>query len=417
MSEPKIDDALLAQMTDLFAYLRSLEQSWPLLTHLNAWPATVEYVQPHARFFKAFKDVVILGTGGSSLGGQALTALREDANGAADHDTAPTLHFIDNIDAHTFAHMLETLDPKTTAVLAISKSGNTAETLTQVLTLIQTWGDRFSPAAQMRILTEPNANAMRAVAAHYQITCLDHPLDVGGRFSVFTAVGLLPAMIAGVDCTRFCEGALDTYMTAIAADAGSCAPLLSAVAHSGYVKLGVSELVIFAYADRLSKYADWFCQLWAESLGKKDASGLSHGTTPVRAIGTIDQHSQLQLYLDGPKNKHFTVITSKAQTPTVAVDASAIVHPAIQTLHGHTLGALMLAEQQATIDTLRNSGCPVRAVTLDQVDAYSLGTLMMNAMLETLLMAQIWHVDPFNQPAVEDGKVRAFELLGQMKSA
>ncbi len=406
-------------MTDLwknadavFSYIQTLESSWSLIQHVQKANQTIKELQPHVDAFSKFKDVIILGTGGSSLGGQALTAL---ATTSGTKQTHPTLHFLDNIDSATFQSVLTRLDPLTTGVISISKSGNTAETLMQTLTLLQTW-KTFAPKTHMRIITEPKANAMREVATAYDITCIDHPVDVGGRFSVFTCVALLPAMIVGIDVARFCAGANESFLNAINATVETCPPLAGALMQVAYHHQGISQSILMAYANKLGKLCEWFAQLWAESLGKKNDAGISVGTTPIKAIGTVDQHSQLQLYLDGPRDKFFTILTLETQTLLSPITLpTGVSHPSITAIVHHSMGELMIAEQKATIDTLRHHGCPIRHIELTQLDAHNLGSLMMYFMLETLAAARFWNVNPFNQPAVEDGKVRALDYLAKMK--
>jgi glucose-6-phosphate isomerase len=404
---PALINDLMQQAGPIFKYLQELKNSWPLITHLTKAKHTIESLRPHAAHFQTYTDVVILGTGGSSLGGQAITALAD----VRTPKVTPTLHFIDNIDSATFSALLARLSPATTGVLAISKSGNTAETLMQTLTLLQTW-QTFNPSTQMRIITENKANAMRDVAAAFAIQCIDHPDDVGGRFSVFTCVGLLPAMIKGLDVVAFCDGALESFEQAISATVETCSPLSGALIQVAHTHNAISTTVLFAYSNQLSKLCEWFAQLWGESLGKKDAAGHAHGTTPVKAIGAIDQHSQLQLYLDGPRDKFFTFLTTNTQTPTVKLDLHpSLTHPSVTALNNRSLGDLMIAEQNATIDTMRRHGCPLRNMTIDYIDEANVGALMMHFMLETLATAKFWAIDPFDQPAVEEGKVLAIEYL------
>ncbi len=396
----------------VFSYIKTLESTWPLIKHVQQAAHTIKALQPHANTFKKFKDVIILGTGGSSLGGQALTALATPSLYAK--QTQPTLHFLDNIDSTTFQSVLTHLDPSTTGVLSISKSGNTAETLMQTLTLLQTW-KTFTPKTHMRIITEPKTNAMREVATTYEITCIDHPLDVGGRFSAFTCVALLPAMIVDIDVAAFCEGANESFLNAVNTTAETCPPLAGALMQVAYQRQGISQAILMAYANQLGKFCEWFAQLWAESLGKKDDSGVSVGTTPIKAIGTVDQHSQLQLYLDGPRDKFFTILTLETQTPLSPISLpTGVMHPSITAIANRSMGDLMIAEQKATIDTLRHHDCPIRHIELTHLDANNLGSLMMYFMLETLAAAQFWNVNPFNQPAVEEGKVLALDYLAKM---
>ncbi|MES2252174.1 MAG: glucose-6-phosphate isomerase [Pseudomonadota bacterium] len=397
---------LWRQAGDIFTYIKDLRITWPVIAHLEKSSETIEQLRPVAAAFQTYTDVVILGTGGSSLGGQALTAL-------ANNSTTPALHFIDNIDSTTFHGILNHLNPATTGVLTISKSGNTAETLMQTLTLIQTW-QTFQPATQMRIITENKPNAMRDVAATYNIPCIDHPNDVGGRFSVFTVVGLLPAMIKGLNVSAFCEGAREAFQNANDATAETCQALAGALIQVAHKHQGISTTVLFAYSNQLSKFCEWFAQLWAESLGKKDATGTAHGTTPIKAIGAIDQHSQLQLYLGGPRDKFFTFLTTNEQHPLAPLKLPrTLTHPSITPLNNRSMGDLMIAEQNATLDTMRLHGCPLRHITIEAIDEANLGSLMMYFMLETLAAAKFWNVDPFDQPAVEEGKILAIEYLNK----
>lgn len=414
----------------LIFYIKSLETDWPLWQHLQNYGSLIDMLHVHVTPLSLYKDVIVLGTGGSSLGGQALCALAKKHEPS---EPSPHIHFLSNIDPHTFKTHVMCFDPKTTAVISISKSGNTAETLMQTLTIIDIFKDKgFNPSDQMRIITEPCANAMHAIAAAYGIQTLAHPLDVGGRFSVFTVVGLLPALLQKIDGKSFCQGAMDTFQRTIHFVKGLTAdkdisikdmpfdgssPLLGALSHAGFVSEGIDQLVIFVYADRLVKFADWFCQLWGESLGKKNQQGQSLGTTPIRSVGTIDQHSQLQLYLDGPRNKHFRVITLHNQIELSAPlddTHTQFTHPALVSLKGRTMGDLMIAEQKATIDTLRAFNRPVSVIELDTCSPYHLGALMMHSMLETLALAHLWQINPFDQPAVEDGKKRALVYLKDM---
>ncbi len=422
---PALIDDLWQKADDVFDSLKNLSSTWPVLHGLKSAQSVIDGLKPHAAAFKKYENVVILGTGGSSLGGQALTALsnQNQADNVAEPNKkpestktqeptkSPELHFIDNIDSSTFHTLLSTLNPLTTGVLAISKSGNTAETLMQTLTLLQTW-NAFDPTAQMRIITENKDNGMRDVARHYTIECIDHPDDVGGRFSVFSCVALLPALIKGIDVSAFCHGALSAYFELEHSSPKTCQALSGALLQVAHAQSGVGTTVLFAYSNALAKFCEWFCQLWAESLGKKDVQGNAQGTTPVKAIGAIDQHSQLQLYLEGPRDKFYTVITCEKQQPTIALDLpDSLKHPSVTALNHRSMGELMTAEQNSTIDTLRRHGCPLRRMAIDTLDEANLGSLMMHFMLETLAAARFLNVNPFDQPAVEEGKVLAIEYL------
>ncbi|HUK08267.1 MAG TPA: glucose-6-phosphate isomerase [Stellaceae bacterium] len=365
-------------------------------------------LRPIATQFRRFADVVVLGTGGSSLGGQTLCALA--ARGAS-----PRMHFMDNIDPATFEELLGALDLAHTGVIAISKSGGTAETLMQFLILLQRLNDRCGRDALARhcvVVTEPTANPMRRLAEREAIHCIDHDPEIGGRFSVLTNTGMLPALIAGLDAVAARRGAEVVLRETLAAEN----PRDSAVAVGAAVVMGLAEhrglkiSVLMPYVDRLASFGLWYRQLWAESLGKE-----GKGTTPVRALGTVDQHSQLQLYLDGPADKVLTLLmldqTGRGERVGSELTAS---DPDLAYLSGRTMGDLLEAEQVATAESLMQRGRPTRVIRLRALNEESLGALFMHFLLETLMAADLLGISPFGQPAVEHGKVLARRHLGAM---
>jgi len=359
------------------------DRSLPLL-HLPAARADLDALAPLAKRYREFDAVVVLGTGGSSLGGAAVAALLGD----------PAL--------------------ARTRFLVVSKSGSTAETMTQFLialeALIAAEG-KTAPGRQMTVIAEPGDNVLRRVAGAHGMTALDHDPKVGGRYSVLSLVGLLPALIAGQDAFALRQGALEvlnaTLGAAVPADAPAAVGAALSVAFAR--ERGASQMVLLHYSDILTKFGLWYRQLWAESLGKD-----GQGTTPVPAVGAVDQHSQLQLYLAGPRDKLYTLVlidragTGHRVSPALAAD------PALAYLAGRTMGDLMEAEQRATADTLVRNGRPVRVLRLQRLDERALGAMMMHFMLETILAARLMGVDPFDQPAVEEGKVLARNYLGEM---
>lgn len=371
------------------------------------------------RFRETFDDVVVLGTGGSSLGGQTLGALTHWPPSAPRWQTAqPRVHFLDNIDPQTFATLYNAVDLSRTGVIVISKSGSTAETATQffhtVAEIIKRVGEK-AVGEQVVAITEPAANgkenALRRAAKRWNIPVLEHDPGVGGRYSVLTNVGLLPAMIAGVDGRKVRAGAkaaLDQTLGAkdpSASDAAVGAALnVALLRHKG-----CTQSVLMPYVDKLFPFAFWYRQLWAESLGKD-----GNGTTPINALGTVDQHSQLQLYLNGPKDKFYTLVFGPAAGKGPLIDPKLATEPDFSYLVGRTMGDLLDAEQRATAATLVRNGCPVRILRLQKVDEAALGAMMMHYMLETIIAADLLGVDPFDQPAVEEGKMLARQYLGEM---
>ncbi len=351
----------------------------------------IELFKVAASRFADFEDVIILGTGGSSLGGQALYALSTQKK--------PRLHFLDNIDPHSFTSLFQKVDLKKTGILAISKSGSTVETLLQLLTCLQHIQGK-GLKAHCIVITEPTDNPLRELAEAQKWPCLDHPTTVGGRYSCFSVVGLLPAILAGLNPYSFREGAREVLHHHLNEDSP---PALMGAAMSVYLEKYHQKTlsVMLPYADQLDLFSLWYCQLWAESLGKS-----GKGTTPISALGTVDQHSQLQLYLDGPKDKFFTLIA-----PSWKGQGDRIHLSPIPEFIGKSMGDLFAAEQRATYETLIRHKCPTRLITLDRIDEYNLGALMMHFMIETILTSYLIGVDAFDQPAVEEGKRLAREYL------
>lgn len=400
-------------------YEAVLARTGPALDRLRDWHATgglpllalpdarddLAALEPVAeRFRRNFDDVVVLGTGGSSLGGRSLYTLADAGWGPP--KGAPRLHFMDNVDPHSFDALRAALDPARTGLLSISKSGGTAETMAQTLLCLDWLGAEKDRAT---IVTEAADNPLRRLAERYGFTVLDHDPGVGGRYSVLSLVGMLPALIAGLDAVAIREGAAGVLHASLRAGApADSAPAVGAALNVALAEAkGVNATVVMPYSDRLGPFALWFRQLWAESLGKD-----GKGTTPINAVGTVDQHSQLQLYLAGPNDKMFTIVMTESGGD--GLNTAIAADPALDYLSGRSLGDLLDACQRGTADTLAVSGRPVRVMMVDRVDEKALGALMMHYMLETIVAAHLWGVDPFDQPAVEDGKQRARRYLDAM---
>jgi len=364
-----------------------------------------------ARLRSGATDIVFLGTGGSSLGGQALAQLAGHAvPGIGLLREGPRLHFMDNLDPETYAGLLAKLPLGQTRFVAISKSGGTGETLMQTIAALAAVKDA-GLAAQIPDLflglTEPAApgkpNGLRALLGAHKVALIDHHTGIGGRYSVLTNVGLLPAAVAGVDIAAIRGGAAAGLARVL--DGDEVAPAMGAALA---VALAPSKpiAVMLAYADRLERFTRWYVQLWAESLGKNGG-----GTTPIAALGPVDQHSQLQLFIAGPRDKLFTVVTVGSGGRGPRIDAGLARLAGESDFAGKTIGDLVAAQGRATIETLARNGCPVRSIHLPRLDPESLGELLMHFMLETILAAHLMGVDAFDQPAVEEGKVLAKRYL------
>jgi glucose-6-phosphate isomerase len=370
-------------------------------------PERQDDIEAASRLAKDFArdagTIFVLGIGGSSLGGQALLE-------AAPPFRGPRIVFLDNPDPVTIERAIAAADLKTARFVAISKSGGTAETLAEVLVAadaIRSKGGGNSLKRHFAVVTEAKPSALRRFAEDIGCPILDHPLQIGGRYSVLTAVGVLPAILMGLDARALRKGALQVLhhapMKASAVATGVA--LHAALAQEGRLR----ETVLWAYSDRLKTFGAWWRQLWAESLGKD-----GQGSTPVAALGPVDQHSQLQLFLDGPGKALFTLIdTAPAGTgPTIpAGDAKAL---GLGYLAGRRLGDLVDAEARATLGALVARGRPVRHIRVPRLDERAMGALFMHFMLETIVMGRLMGVDPFGQPAVEEGKVLARQYLDGM---
>ena len=360
-------------------------------------------------------DVVFLGTGGSSLGGQTLAQLAGHAvPGVGALRDGPRLHFMDNLDPESYALLLARAPLATTRFVAISKSGGTGETLMQTiaaLDAVRAAGLSARIGANFLGISEPPAgkrNGLRELLKPDGVPVLDHDPNVGGRYSVLTNVGLLPAAVAGLDIAAVRAGAAAALAPVLAgkppAEVPACvgAALCVALAASR----GKTISVLMAYADRLERLTRWYVQLWAESLGKDHK-----GTTPIGALGPVDQHSQLQLYIAGPRDKLFTIVTVGTAGRGPRMEARLAALAGEPDFAGRTIGDLVAAQGRATPETLARNGCPVRTIHLDRLDEASLGELLMHFMLETIVAAHLLGVDPFDQPAVEEGKVLAKTYL------
>jgi len=406
-------EPVLAQTADSLAELREVREKseLPLLELPRARDDLIQPAAVAERLRRSSDQVVLLGTGGSSLGGQTLAALAESPFGP--RAGRPNLHFLDNIDPATFEALLDTLDLSRTGFLVVSKSGGTAETLMQFLTLLpevqrKLGGERASE--RFAVITEPHANPLRRIAQRHGIEILDHDPGVGGRYSALSLVGLLPAMIAGLDPLAIRQGAAEVLERALTGNPADSQPAIGAALNVALLwQKRLCTTVLMPYIDALAPFGLWFRQLWAESLGKDGT-----GSTPIRAMGTVDQHSQLQLYLAGPADKFYTLILAAQAGKGARVAPELAEDQALSYLAGRTMGDLLEAEQRATLETLAANGRPVRTLVLPRLDERAMGALMMHFMLETIIAADLLGVNPFDQPAVEEGKRLAREHLSGM---
>ncbi|MBI1238863.1 MAG: glucose-6-phosphate isomerase [Alphaproteobacteria bacterium] len=362
---------------------------------------------------KDTSDLVLLGTGGSSLGAQAIAQLTGRLTPFS-RGAGPQLHFFDNLDGETYSRAFAAFDWRTTRFLVVSKSGTTGETMMQALAAIKALEDAGGgkyAKHHFTFLTEPGGNAMRKLAGELGAPVADHPLGIGGRYSVLSLVGLLPAMLMGVDPALMRAGARDVLAAIETGDPDQCPPALGALQLAALMEAkGLRQIVLWAYADRLERFVMWWRQLWGESVGKD-----GKGSTPIPAVGPVDQHSQLQLYLGGPDDKHYTFLLPPRKGQGPVTHAALAEKIGMASVGGYAIGDLVAAQALATPETLIAHGRPVRRMTLPVYDARALGALFMHFMLETIIAARLMGVDPFDQPAVEEGKVLARTYLADGK--
>lgn len=379
------------------------EDDFPPLTIVQQTDDLVDILAAAARLRDHCDVVAVIGVGGSSLGAETLVALA--ARPALD------LRILDNPDPESLARFGAGVDMTRTGVVVVSKSGGTAETLAMAMTVVPAVvkarsGDAM--ADYVVAIAEPGDNPLRRLAEHWAVPVLDHDPEIGGRYSVFSAVGLLPAALVGLDIEAVRSGAVEALDMNTRSENGRDAPaVLGAAVSMELLRLrGARTTVLMPYADALAPFSRWYRQLWAESLGKN-----GRGTTPVDALGAVDQHSQLQLYLDGPDDKMFTLITQDLAGRGARVSPDIAGIAGVDYLAGQTTGDLLGAEQEATIDSLLAHNRPVRRIGVSRIDEAALGALMAHFMLETVMAAFMLGVDAFDQPAVEDGKENARRRL------
>lgn len=377
--------------------------------------------------------MVVLGIGGSSLGPRALYSalarpldpLRPRAPGLPRR-----LLFPDNVDPATMAALLEVCHPERTVWNVVTKSGGTAETAAQLL-VVDEWLTRHLGAERAQRLivatTDPHKGALRKTAEARGWQTFAVPPSVGGRFSVLTPVGLLPAAVAGLDVSGLLDGARAMRdrafgpgaVTEAARDVRRNPALaLAALLHWHHAVKARPIVVMMSYVDALYDTADWFRQLWAESLGKEKATDgrvVETGPTPVAARGATDQHSQLQLYAEGPRDKVVVFLGARERGVEVTIPAGALAssQPDYAYLAGRGMGELLDAELRGTMASLLGRRRAVGHLELGRVDAEGVGALLMLLELATAYAGPLYGVDPYDQPGVEEAKRLTFAALGR----
>ncbi|MDR3262696.1 MAG: glucose-6-phosphate isomerase [Clostridiales bacterium] len=369
-----------------------------------------------------FDNFVVLGIGGSALGPfavfNALCHLRYNDLSKRKRK-GPRFFVEDNVDPERMAALLDVVDIGKTVFNVITKSGSTSETMSQYLIISDILKKKLGDKWNQHIIatTDTKNGNLIKLAKDNKFKTFYIPANVGGRFSELCPVGLLPAAVLGIDIEAMLEGA--KYIDGVCSESDDVfanAPLMSAALQYISIKKGKNISVMMPYADSLRYMADWYCQLWGESLGKEnDLNGqkIYAGQTPVKALGVTDQHSQVQLYTEGPFDKVITLIAVEKYRKTVKIADGCAEYPNVNFLCGHTLNELITNERLATEYALQRAQRLNHTIILPSVNAYTIGQLIMFFQIETAYLGTMLNIDTFNQPGVEEGKNATYALFGR----
>ncbi|MBL7665034.1 MAG: hypothetical protein JNM93_07865 [Bacteriovoracaceae bacterium] len=372
--------------------------------HLPANKTYIKESQDLAANYKNKKNIYLIGIGGSSLGPKMLVdALKKNSR---------QFYFLENIDSTSISDVVANIHFEDSLFYVVSKSGTTPETLA-VLNIItnEFLKQKFSLsdlAKHFVFCSEKNQGDLFKIATQYKIPHLEIPLNIGGRFSVLSHVGLFPAALAGLDLKQLLQGAQE--LAEIISNKKEKAPIFQVATflHQNYLEQR-NQTVIMNYSNKLKTFNEWFVQLWAESLGKKQK-----GFTPVTAVGTTDQHSVLQLFAEGPDNKSYLFIDI-LNRPTDLKLTSPFPTEKSQQLGSYSLNQLYQAAFAGTLKSLQEKNRPLIHMQLEKLDEFNLGSLIFWFECLTTINGQLLEIDPFNQPGVEASKKYAWEWLNNSR--
>ncbi len=391
------------------AYKMIANREWKQLEFIDLLSQDTAEIKKAGRYIKKSADnFLLLGIGGSALGPRAiLEALSPFHN----LKKRPRVFIYDNVDPRTLKNLLSIIDLKKTFINVISKSGSTAETAASFLILWDKMKRILGKDASKRfvITTDPEKGSLRKIANDEKILTLPVPPNVGGRYSVLSPVGLLTAEVTGIDCNELLRGASDIKSICLNNDVYKNPALLFATLLFLMDKEKNRHInVMVPYMDSLKFLSEWFCQLWAESLGKENK-----GLTPYPSLGTTDQHSQLQLWIEGPPDKVIFFIRVDDFGTDIKIPAVFKNIEGYNYLSGHTLKELINSEQEATELALTKAGRPNFTITVPQINAYYLGQLFFFFEMATAFAGALLEVNPFDQPGVEEGKNLTYGMMGK----
>ena len=415
-------DELAGRTVPLIGQLNGERAAYRELPYNEEYPSQVKAVADDVK--GACENFVVLGIGGSALGNIALqTALNPYMYNldAAQRDGCPRLFVFDNVDPVQMSSFLDWVGDKleNTIFNVISKSGRTAETASQFLVVRELLEKRLGgEKAKDRIIatTDANEGTMRKIADDAGYRTLVVPDGVGGRFSVLSPVGLLSAAVCGIDIDALAEGAREMDKIVSSTDFYANPAAINAAINFHYYNAGKPVSVMMPYSYALKDLSDWYRQLWAESLGKtKDLSGkdVFVGPTPVKALGTTDQHSQVQLYREGPNDKLFTFLQVNEFDRDVEIGPAPEVAPELGYLASAKMSKLLNSEKLATEYALLNDKRPCLTIMFDKVCPETIGRFICLYEVTTSLAGLLFNINAYDQPAVELGKEATFALMGR----
>lgn len=370
---------------------------------------------------KKFDNFVVLGIGGSALGPiavfQALCHLRHNELPKSKRKF-PKLYVEDNVDPERMVALLDVLDLDKTIFNVVTKSGATSETMSQYLIIMDLLKKKYGKDAKDHMIatTSSHKGNLIKIAQQEGLKTYYIPDGVGGRFSELCPVGLLPAAVVGIDIKELLAGAAYMDKLCMRKDIKKNPALICAFLEYLAMQRGKNISVMMPYADSLKYIADWYCQLWGESLGKavdNEGNEVFVGQTPVKALGVTDQHSQVQLYREGPFDKVITLIAVENYRKTVEISKGCEDIPDVSFLCGHTMNELITAERKATEYALTTAQRLNYTVTLPEVNAFTIGELLYLFEMETAFAGAMLNIDTFNQPGVEGGKNATYALFGR----
>lgn len=423
---PKVFDEYKDKIAQIITSLNQRKDKpgqWLQWMNLGYSEETIWYVKEYASMVQGrFDNILVLGIGGSALGAMAVTEAllkpywnllsEEQRNGF------PKIFFLDNIDPDTINGLLDILDLKRTLVNVITKSGSTAETMSQFMIVKNRLEEELGSNYRYNIVatTDKQTGILCQISQQEGYKMFIIPDDVGGRFSVFSAVGLLPFALVGIDIDSMMSGVKDMDLALKNTDINQNIAAQNALIH--YLldtSKGKNISVMMPYSSRLKYVSDWFIQLWAESLSKEvNNSGetVNIGPTPLKALGATDQHSQIQLYNEGPNNKIINFI--RVENFDTQLDIPKIFeYTGIGYLGGKTINDLMNAEADSTKVALTDYKRPNITISVEKVDAYNIGQLLYMLEIQTAITGELYGINPFNQPGVEQAKNYTYALMGR----